>query len=121
MANIELILEEKDLVEEDGKVYRVSENGIKNEVAWSTIFKDFQRTDKQRAENIVALRRDKYFNKTGIDIDDFLKVYLNQENGVIKKDLNEIILEEFNNLEVEIDSFTTNDTTFERKIDIKIK
>lgn len=118
MANVDIIIDESKLVERDGVLYRKLSNGIEEKVAWDSLIKDFRNTDLPRAENIVSLRRDRYFNKTGLDVDFLFNSYFSSPT---EKQLTQMILEEFNNLGVEFENVSTSTDTFTKTMNINIK
>lgn len=117
MANIDIEIDEDNLVEKDGVLYRKQENGLLVKTGYDTLVIGFKKTDLFRAQNIVQLRRDKYFNDSGIDVDSVLNTFF---KGAAGKMLNNLILEEFQRLQVDISNIINTDKDFIRKTIITI-
>ena len=112
MANIDIKINEDNLVEKDGVLYRKDENGLLVKTGCDSLVLGFKRTDIYRAENIVQLRRDKYFNSSGIDVDSVLNSFF---KGAAGKMLDNLIIEEFLRLQVDITNIISEDEDFMRK------
>ena len=115
MANIDIKINEDNLVEKDGVLYRKDENGLLVKTGCDSLVLGFKRTDIYRAENIVQLRRD---NSSGIDVDSVLNSFF---KGAAGKMLDNLIIEEFLRLQVDITNIISEDEDFMRKTIFSIK
>lgn len=118
MANIDIKINEDNLVEKDGIIYRKQSDGTLLKTGYDSLVLGFKRTDIYRAENIVQLRRDKYFNSSGIDVDSVLNSFF---KGAAGKMLDNLIIEEFLRLQVDITNIISEDEDFMRKTIFSIK
>ena len=117
MANIDIKINEENLVEKDGVLYRKDENGLLVKTGYDTLIIGFENTDVYRAQNIVQLRRDKYFNGSGIDIDSVFNSFFKGAAGVI---LSNLVVEELQRLQVDIKDIITTDKDFVKKLVISL-
>lgn len=117
MANIDIKINEDNLVEKDGVLYRKDENGLLVKTGYDTLIVGFENTDVYRAQNIVQLRRDKYFNGSGIDVDSIFNSFFKGAAGVM---LNNLIVEELLRLQVDIKDIVTTDKDFIKKLVISL-
>lgn len=117
MASIDIKINEDNLVEKDGVLYRKDENGLLVKTGYDTLIVGFENTDVYRAQNIVQLRRDKYFNGSGIDVDSVLNSFFRGAAGVI---LSNLVVEELLRLQVEIKDIVTTDKDFIKKLVISL-
>ncbi len=117
MANIDIKINEDNLVEKDGVLYRKDENGLLVKTGYDTLIVGFENTDVYRAQNIVQLRRDKYFNGSGIDVDSIFNSFFKGAAGVI---LSNLVVEELLRLQVEIKDIVTTDKDFIKKLVISL-
>lgn len=117
MANIDIKINEDNLVEKDGVLYRKDENGLLVKTGYDTLIVGFENTDVYRAQNIVQLRRDKYFNGSGIDVDSIFNSFFKGAAGVM---LSNLIVEELLRLQVDIKDIVTTDKDFIKKLVISL-
>ena len=117
MANIDIEIDEDNLVEKDGALYRKQEDGTLVKTGYDTLILGFKNTDLFRAQNIAKLRRDKYFNNSGIDVDSILNSFFKGAAGVM---LNNLIIEEFQRLQIDMKDIVSTDKNFIRKTVITI-
>lgn len=117
MANIDIKINEDNLVEKDRVLYRKDENGLLVKTGYDTLIVGFENTDVYRAQNIVQLRRDKYFNGSGIDVDSIFNSFFKGAAGVM---LSNLIVEELLRLQVDIKDIVTTDKDFIKKLVISL-
>lgn len=117
-ADIEIDERNKTLIEEDGKLFYVLENGEKIQLGWDVLLGGLQSTEVFRAENIVSMRKNKFFSDVGIDFDAIMDSYL---SGAANQILTDMVIEEMIRLNVNIISLVMEDGQFDRLVKIGIK
>lgn len=118
MYNLDIKLNEINVKEENGSLYRKDEWGNWQKAEWNSLLEDFENTELYRAQNIVALNKQKVFNNIGINTDAILSKFLNP--GSDQKLLIQLVLEELERLQVDIISLNITVDKWTSKLNITI-
>lgn len=117
-ADFEIDERTKTLIEKDGKLFYKLENGEEVQLGWDVLLGGLQSTEVFRAENIVSMRKNKFFSDVGINFDKIMDSYL---AGAANQVLTDMVIEELIRLNVNIVSLVMEDEQFEKLVKIGIK